>query len=172
MKNSGYLSDNKELIEKFRSLPLFRDFPANRFNEILEMSKIMEFEPSEEIIKEGQYDNWIYFLLSGKVGICKQGESISILNRRGDLFGEMGIIDGSPRSASIMAIEKTSCLAVDISFMDRLKGESRLAFTGLLYQLFSEILAVRLRIADEELVKAREEISFLKGELKKNIIHC
>lgn len=64
---------------------------------------MISYDPGEVLIKEAQYDNWIYFLMSGKVGIQKQGEIIAVLKRMGDLFGEIGIIDGSPRSASIVA---------------------------------------------------------------------
>lgn len=128
---------------------------------------MIKYEPGELIIEEGEYDNWIYFLISGKVDIQKRGETISVLKRRGDLFGEMCIIDGSPRSASIVAIDETVCLAMDASYIDRLEGNNKVAFSSILYRVFAEILANRLRIADEELVKAKDENAMLRIELNK-----
>ena len=163
---SDYLKENREIIQKLRAIPALKSFNDKDLGDILKLSKLIKYEPGELIIKEGQYDNWIFFLISGKVGIQKQGETISVLKRKGDLFGEMGIIDGSPRSASIMAIDETACLGVDASCMDRLEGEDKAAFTYILYRAFAEILASRLRIADEELVKTKDENAALRVELK------
>ncbi|NPU83737.1 MAG: cyclic nucleotide-binding domain-containing protein [Syntrophaceae bacterium] len=157
------VKENEELIQRVKSMATFRSFEKKDFYRILNFSKIKEYEPGELILAEGSYDNWIYFVLSGKVRIVRHEEEIGVLNRTGDIFGEMGIIDGSARSASIFALEKTICLATDISFIDRLTGDDRLAFTAILYQLLAEILAVRLRTTSEELVRAREEIADLKG---------
>ncbi len=164
MLASDYLKENTEIIQKLRELPPLDPFSDENLRGILKLSKLITYEPGELIIEEGKYDNWIFFLISGKVGIQKQGEIIAVLQRKGDIFGEMGIIDGSPRSASIMAIDKTVCLATDASYMDRLKGDEKIAFDYILYRLFSEILVNRLRIADEELVKAKQENTALNTE--------
>ena len=164
---SDYLKDNNAIIKQLRAIPALNSFNDNDLRGILKLSRMIKCEPGEKIIEEGESDNWIYFLVSGKVGIQKEGETITVLKRRGDLFGEMGIIDGSPRSASIVAIEETACLAVDASYIDQLKGDEKMAFTAILYRVFSEILASRLRDADIQLVKEREEKIRLQAEIKK-----
>ncbi len=157
------LQNHDELIQKVKKMATFRSFEKKDFYRILNFSKIREYEPGETILEEGSYDNWIFFIISGKVRVVRHDREIGVLGRTGDIFGEMGIIDGSARSASVSALEKTICLATDISFIDRLTGEDRLAFTAILYQLLAEILAVRLRTTSEELVRAREEIAALKS---------
>lgn len=165
MIRSDYLKENKEITKKLREMPALKSFKDEDLQGILEISKVIKYEPGELIIEEGQYDNWIYFIISGKVGIQKQGEIITVLKRAGDLFGEMGIIDGSPRSASIMAIDETTCLAMDASYMDRLEGNDKVAFSYILYRVFAEILVNRLRIADEAFIKAKDENSILRAEI-------
>ncbi|MBA7649859.1 hypothetical protein ES703_57658 [subsurface metagenome] len=167
MIGSGYLKENKEIIQKLRKIPALDFFKDEDLQGILKLSRMIKYEPGELIIEEGRYDNWIYFLISGKVRIQKKGETITVLNRRGDLFGEMGIIDGSPRSASVVAVDETVCLAMDASYTDRLKESDRVAFNSILYRVFAEILVNRLRIADEELVKAKAENAMLRAELNK-----
>ena len=164
---SDYLKDNNAIIKQLRAIPALNSFKDDDLRGILKLSRMIKCEPGEKIIEEGEVDNLIYFLVSGEVGIEKEGETITILKRRGDLFGEMGIIDGSPRSASIVAIEETACLAVDASYVDQLKGDEKMAFTAILYRVFSEILASRLRDADIQLVKEREEKIRLQAEIKK-----
>jgi len=167
MNASGHLKENEEIIQKLRNIPTLDSFRDEDLQGILKLSKTIKYDPGELIIEEGKYDNWIYFLISGKVRIEKQGETIAVLKRRGDLFGEMGIIDGSPRSASVVAIDETVCLAVDASYMDRLVGNEKITFASILYRVFAEILVNRLRIADEELVKAKAENAVLRAELSK-----
>jgi CRP-like cAMP-binding protein len=164
MEMSEYLIDSVELIEKMRSIPILNAFDDEDLRGLIKLSRMHRYKPGERIMEEGQYDNWIYFLISGQVGIEKQGKIINTLKRRGDLFGEMGIIDGSPRSASIRALSETACLAMDASYIDRLEGHEKMAFTAILYRLISEILAKRLRDADQKLLKAREEIDALKKQ--------
>jgi len=63
--------------------------------------------------------------VAGNVSILKNGEEIDTLRHTGDIFGEMCVIDGKARSASIQAIDDVTCLATDVSFMDRLYNEDR-----------------------------------------------
>ncbi|MBW1801096.1 MAG: cyclic nucleotide-binding domain-containing protein [Deltaproteobacteria bacterium] len=167
MSDQGYLKETGDIIQKLRSIPTLNVFREVDLKGILSLSKMVKYDAGEFIIKEGQYDNWMFFLISGKVGIQKQGETLNVLQRRGDIFGEMGIIDGSPRSASIIALNETTCLAADISYMDRLEGNDRIAFTAILYRIFAEILASRLRAADQKWLSEREENAKLKKELQK-----
>ena len=99
--------------------------------------------------------------------IVKHGEELSILRRKGDVFGEMAVIDGSARSASVYAVDETVCLATDASYLDRLTGNDRLAFGYMLFRVFAEILASRLRLTNQELIEAREEIARLRNHVKK-----
>lgn len=102
MIESDYLKDNSEIIEKLRKIPAPQSFEEKEFNGLLRLSKIKKYESGELIIKEDTYDDRIFFIVSGKVRVTKHGKELTVLRRRGDLFGEMGIIDGSARSASVM----------------------------------------------------------------------
>ena len=67
------------------------------------------FKKGEEIIKEGMLSDCAYIIDTGKVEVSKilqNGEKqiISLLNEN-DIFGEMGLIDGFPRSATVVALE-------------------------------------------------------------------
>ena len=167
MIESDYLKDNSTLVQKLRQIPTLELFDEKDLQGALQLSKIRKYEPGELILEEDSYDNWIYFLISGKVRIAKNGKELTILRRIGDVFGEMGVIDGSARSASVYAIDETVCLAMDASYIDRLSGNDKLAFCYILFRVFAERLANRLRLTDEELIKAKEEIARLRsGELQ------
>lgn len=170
MIESEYLGDDSNIAEKLSKIPTLSNFQIEHLRGMLKLSKVRKYEPGELIIEEGDYDSWVYFLVSGKVRVVKHGVEINILDQTGDVFGEMGIIDGAARSASIYAVEETACLATDASYIDRLSENDSIAFTCILYHLFAELLSNRLRSIDEELVKAKEEISRLKSKLNKQSV--
>jgi CRP-like cAMP-binding protein len=167
MIESEYLKDNASIIQKLRQMPTLEPFDEKDLHGALQLSKIRKYEPGELIMEEGSYDCWIYFLISGKVRIVKQGKELSILRRKGDVFGEMGVIDGSARSASVYAVDETVCLATDASYLDRLSGNDKLAFGYILFRVFAEVLASRLRFTNQELIEAKEEIARLRNQVKK-----
>jgi CRP/FNR family transcriptional regulator, cyclic AMP receptor protein len=161
--NTELLKENLELIEKLKNVPVLHSFGKKDINKLLSFSNIKKYSAGENIIEEGSYDNWIYFLINGNIRIIKNGEEIDTLRRTGDIFGEMCVIDGCPRSASIQAIDDVTCLATDVSFMDHLYDEDKVAFCSIFYQMIAEVLACRLRETSGELAKIKEELQRLKS---------
>jgi CRP-like cAMP-binding protein len=157
------LKENLELIEKLKNVPVMHTFGKKDINKLFNFSNVKKYSAGEIIIEEGSYDNWIYFLISGHVRIVKNGEEIDTLRRTGDIFGEMSVIDGCPRSASIEAMDDVICLATDVSFMDRLYNDDKVAFCSIFYQTIAEVLACRLRETSDELAKYKEELQRLKS---------
>ncbi len=166
MIESRYLQDTVENIKKLMTISSLSHFEIKNLGKLLRLSKIREYEDGEIIIKEGDMDMWLYFLLAGKIRITRLGEQIGTIEKKGEIFGEMRVIDSLNRSASVYAVGKTVCLAVDTSAKQKLstgdsKGE-RLDFLLLLYGIISEFMSIRLRITNEELVKAKKELKTLK----------
>lgn len=156
MSDSDYLLvENFELARRLKELPVFSSFHDRHINGLTKLCKIKEYEPEAIVFAEGEFDNHIYFLLSGKVNIVKQGIVVCTLRRTGDMFGEMGIIDGKPRSASVHTSVRTSCLKMDASFMDRLPEDEKEVCLYIMYRVFSDILSNRLRSTTEELIKVK-----------------
>ncbi len=162
MQESNYLEGTSAILEKFQTLPLLANLDKRFVKQILSLSKLRKYSPGEAITTEGGYDCWMYMLISGEVQVLKHGNKIAVIDRIGETFGEMAVIDGSSRSATIEAISDTVCLATDVSFMDKMQQPDRNAFSAVFYRLFAEIIAQRLRDTNEELSKAQEELVTLR----------
>ena len=169
MLESRYLKDNIENIQKLLAIPALKNFETKSLGKLLRLSKIREYQDGEIIIKEGDRDPWLYFLLSGSIKITKEGLEIGTIDEKGEIFGEMRIIDSMSRSASVYAIGPTMCLAVDTSARRRLSASStkdeKLDFLLLLYRIFAEFMSIRLRATNEELVMAKKKVKRLIQQL-------
>ncbi len=169
MLESRYLKDNIENIQRLLTIPALRNFEAKSLGKLLNLSKIREYEDGECIIREGDFDPWLYFMLSGKIRITIEGMEINTIDKKGEIFGEMRVIDSLSRSASVFAVGKTICLAVDTSAKNRISPGStrdeRLDFLLLLYRIFAEYISIRLRATNEELIAAKKKVKRLLEQI-------
>ena len=161
MIESDFLKENVQLLDSLKKIPTLRPFSNKELSGLLRMSKLRKYDAGEQIIEEGRIDTWIYFLVQGKVRIVKDGRELAVLKRRGEIFGEMGVIDGSARSASVFAVGKSVCLATDTNRIGQLTDDAKLAFCYVLYRILAEVLAARLRLTNEQLL-ASSGFSFSK----------
>ncbi len=156
MLETKFLKDNIQNIQKLMALPPLQHFETSSLRQLLRLSKIREFSPGERIIAEGGQDPWLYFLLSGAVRVEKEGVRITTIDQVGEIIGELRMLDGKERSASVFAAAKTVCLAVKTDARDRLASEEEKAnFLLTLYRMFTEFVTLRLRLLNEELIRVK-----------------
>lgn len=166
MKETPYIGDNAELISRLKKIELLSHFSDTDLASFLQLAKVREYEPGETIMQEGEIDSWIYFLISGKLEISKASKIITSLQNPGDLFGEMGVISGSPRSATVRSADtKTVVLGVDSSSVDRKLREKDHSLAHTVYRMFADILSTRLRKVTEDNIKLIDENLRLKERL-------
>ncbi len=166
MRETDYLTENKNALALLQRIEKFQAFKEEDLHSFLEVGKIREYEPGETIIKKGDKDQWAYFLLSGEVKIVKGEKTFAILKHGGDLFGEMGVIDKTSRSASVWAQTKTMLLGVDCSQLDEKKTMRGTIFHYTIFRLFAECLADRLRVTNEEVIRLQKELKEKEAELE------
>jgi len=152
------INDMKELII---SLPLKR-FETKSLKHSLRMSRIGEYEHGELIVDENDADPYIYFLLSGKVRLKKEGTEIGIIDSLGEIFGDVEILNDLVRWGTVYAEGEAVCLAINASsVISRFTSDRGADILLSLYRVFTEYLAIRLRLLTEELVKTKKEIERL-----------
>ena len=159
MQETSFLENNPAMIENVKKIPVLEPFEEQELIKLLEMSKIRKYKAGECIVQEGRSDTWLYFLMYGQVRISKSGKEVAVLERKGDVFGEMGALDSSRRSASAFAHTDTVCLATDMFYLEKLTGNEKIAFGYVLYRLLAEILSRRLRETTEALIQAKGRIN-------------
>ncbi|MFZ5758783.1 MAG: response regulator [Thermodesulfobacteriota bacterium] len=158
MKEIQLTADNQTVVKLIRKIEKFNEFSSRELEEFLQAGKLREYQPGEVVIREGASDCWLYFLISGTLEVRKGDHPIGMLRRCGDMFGEMGIIDGSPRSATILAHAKSLLVGFDAEVIDRKLKERDMNFCYIVYRAFAEVLAVRLRETTAKNVSLQKEV--------------
>jgi CRP/FNR family cyclic AMP-dependent transcriptional regulator len=162
MATTDKLKNSVDIIEKIKTFPALESFDEKDLKELLRISKIVRYEPGESIVDESSYDGWIYYLISGRVRIAKAGHDLAVLQRTGDVFGEVGNMGREALSVSVSAMDEATCLKIDISSVDGLPSENRYVFRYVIFRGFAEVLAKRLRITTEKFLAAKDELEKLK----------
>jgi len=96
--------------------PLFADLSSSELNGILGRMKARCYATGQYICREGDTSDRMYLIESGVVEvIIGEGSTSRVLThlRRGDIFGEMGLLSDEPRAASILAAMPTKVLELD-----------------------------------------------------------
>lgn len=149
-------SDVEARLQAVRNMPLFRHLTYKEQMAILAVGQVSAFSPGKEIVKEGTDGDELFVIVGGRVGVEAGGVKVSELALGGH-FGEMGIVDNAPRSATIRALEPTRCLIFRrADLMALMRRESTLAVK--LLWAFVQALSDRLRTANAELSVARSEL--------------
>src|SRR5205823_4315176 len=91
---------------------------------IVLMGVIKRFATGETIIREGESGNEMYVIIQGAADVYAGqglGRRRVAQHRRGDVFGEMGLVRHHERSADVVAAADIEVLAIDESFLRRVQ---------------------------------------------------
>jgi CRP/FNR family cyclic AMP-dependent transcriptional regulator len=131
-----------------KNIPLFSVLADEELDAISRLAVTRNYPKNSIIINEGDHTDSLYVILSGKVKIFltddQQKEVIVAIQREGDYFGELALLDEAPRSASVMTMEPCSLLIVSRGAFERhLASDPKLAIS------LMRGLAARLRATTE-----------------------
>ena len=107
-----------------RTIPLFAGLRPNQARIVVLMGELRRFAPGEAIVRRGQLGDEMYVILNGwtKVWAGSDHDRPPIAElRRGEVFGEMGLVRHSERSADVVAVDRVEVLAVNQRFLERLQ---------------------------------------------------
>ncbi len=143
-------------------MPLFHGLRADTVLRLLSEARIVTLRPGEFFCRQGEEAQHMYVLETGLASVTKVWEGQDALGpsdefdlgilERGQSFGELALIERSPRSATIRA--KTSCVAIEIaaSSLRRIREYDVDQFIQLLSNI-SLGLCQRMRAADDKLMR-------------------
>jgi len=100
-----------ERIIFLRHVPLFADLPPSDLKQIAAVAGEQLYEDGAFIAREGEAGNELLVIVEGEVRVVSGGKEL-VRRRRGDYVGEMAVLDGEPRSASLVALGTVRALRI------------------------------------------------------------
>ncbi|NNE94040.1 MAG: cyclic nucleotide-binding domain-containing protein [Verrucomicrobiales bacterium] len=166
MQEYAYIHDEDNVPDTLRDVPFLESFSKEHLDDVLHSSAIIECDPNDVIIEEGQEASRIFILLAGEIDVVKDGDLLVTMTNTGDIFGELAALEDEVRSASVVAKTKTFCLAVDQKFLEFMKPkEENPQFYAALYEFIAKLTAKRLKATSEVLAARDKELKELKSSL-------
>jgi small-conductance mechanosensitive channel/CRP-like cAMP-binding protein len=148
----------EQRIGALRRIELFQTLTEDERRELGARMSVAPFVRGEAITRQGAEAHWLYIITKGEadVRVTVDGESERVASlHQGDFFGEMGLMTGSPRTATVVALTDVECYRLD-------------------KEGFNDILRRRPEIAEDishVLARRRVELEAVRGELSEEAMH-
>lgn len=130
-----------EKVLFLKSIELFSQIPGEDLAQVALIATEETREQGEEIFAEGESGDALYLVLEGKVRVHRDDKVIAELGER-ECFGEMAILDASPRSATVTAVDNTNLLKISREDFQEIMSEKPEIAMGII-----KVLSRRLRNA-------------------------
>ncbi|HMV18287.1 MAG TPA: cyclic nucleotide-binding domain-containing protein [Zoogloea sp.] len=133
-----------------RTFPIFQGLGDDRLAGVARCAMMRRVPRGSAVVHEGDRTDFVYFVLTGSLKVMVSDEDgreviLKILGQ-GEMFGEMGVLDDSPRSASVVAVSPSDLVTISKTDFKRLMQEN--------FELAWHVmcnLAHRLRDADRKI---------------------
>ena len=152
----------KEIFLRLKSeIPFFHGFRDEEMLAFLRLMTAEHFKADHTVVKEFDQGDKMYILFSGEVEITKRvGQAEGMVKettmtrlKPGEAFGELGILDHRPRSATARAIEASMLFSITSEKLERIAKNPKYAFLSYkLFRNFATMLASRLRDTNQKVV--------------------
>ncbi len=136
------LADRTAIVQ---SIPMFTGLRKNDVTALARGAAEEWFEPETRVVTQGEEGEAAYIITDGKAAVIRNGRRVAELGA-GAVFGEMSLLDGGDRSATVVMKTRGSVLKIEKDAFDRMLDASSSAARVVLAQM-----AARLREADRQL---------------------
>jgi CRP/FNR family cyclic AMP-dependent transcriptional regulator len=96
------VTSKKEIRENLSRVPLFSELSNKQLDQLLGNSKEVTHTAGDVVVTEGSEGAGFHLILAGTAKVVRNGRKVAALGP-GDHFGEMALIDGGRRSATVAA---------------------------------------------------------------------
>ena len=104
---------------KLQNVNLFDNLSKAELDPIAREAKVLQFVKDEIVCEEDSESESMFFIHSGSVTVSKQGVVLAVL-KAGDYFGEMSLVTGSSRNATVVTLESSVLFEISADEFDRI----------------------------------------------------
>jgi CRP-like cAMP-binding protein len=117
-----------EASELIDELPLFEDIPVDALNDLAGRVRLRAIAVGQPVFRQGDRPDAFYVVRSGLLEVVEEDRDTGVERQirtlaRGESFGELGLVSGAPRAATIRAIKEAELFEVDKGTFDHLLAD-------------------------------------------------
>lgn len=115
----------QEHVAFLKNCDIFHELSAEQLATLAEVAEAEEFADDEAILQQGETDQAMYILQDGEAEACIRGDQGEVgvkTYKRGDFFGEIALLLGEARKASVYARGDVTCIVIRKPVFDRVLG--------------------------------------------------
>lgn len=124
--------------DQLRAVPLFNSLTDAQLDRILAVGKEVRHAAGKPIVEEQTGGVGFHLIVAGEASVSVGGQGVATAGP-GDYFGEMSIIDGLPRSASVVATTDLTTLSITAWDFNSLLAEQPELYKPLVLELCARI---------------------------------
>jgi class 3 adenylate cyclase len=142
--------ENQTVTEYLKQSRVFGHLPDEILSKLAPISEVRIYKNGEEILTEGEINNFVYFLIRGELEVFASGELILTLRRTGDIIGEMSVISERPCSATVKAKGYVNLFCLRSRDVGKYTDLDPQDLQNALYRVFSMILTEKLSLTTDK----------------------
>jgi len=142
--------------EALRKLSMFSKLDGSKLKLLAFTSQLLSFDAGEELCHVGDVADCAYVIISGVVEILAQtdaGEVVALTRGENELIGEMAILMGEPRSATMRAREHVSAMRITGEMFLKLLSENPQVSLDVMRQL-----SIKLAQAHQQFERVQDKL--------------
>ncbi|HSJ51882.1 MAG TPA: cyclic nucleotide-binding domain-containing protein [Actinomycetota bacterium] len=93
-------------------VPLFAGLAARHLRRLADSTEEQRYMEGSSVVREGDVGDTFYVILEGEAKVVSGGRRVVNRLQPGDFFGEISLLDGGPRTASVIADTPITMLAL------------------------------------------------------------
>lgn len=105
------MATTKQLTTVLSAVPLFEGLSKKQLKKVADLAEVAAFMTGAKIVEQGVIGDSFYVVLTGQAKVVANGRTVNHL-LPGDHFGEISLLDGEPRSASVVAETKMTLVVI------------------------------------------------------------
>jgi len=130
-----------EYLQCLASVPVFSKCTKKQLQEIGEVATELVLPPGKVLAREGEVGFEVFMLLDGTASVTRDGQPVATL-AAGDFVGELAVLSGHPRNATVAAESELRILVLTHAGLDQLLDDIPGLAKHLLYEVSARLVAV------------------------------
>lgn len=98
-------------LDELSRVPIFSELTPRQLRRVLKDTEEYVYMDGATIVSEGNTSEQLFVILEGDVRVLRNGRTVARMSA-GDFFGEISLLDGGPRTATVVADGPVRCLVL------------------------------------------------------------